>query len=129
MARKVGFTWWEIGMLAALSESLIELDRLDEAEAAVRQHLRLAHGIGDRQSSVVALVLSAWIARHRGDEERAGLFWGAVEAEEGRAPVGQWELEREDYAAKVAVEGETFARGRQRGRRLSFGAAIEEALG
>jgi predicted ATPase len=128
MAREVGFTWWEVSMLAGLSEALIELDRLDEAEEAVRHHLRLARGIDDRQSSVVALVFTAWIARLRGDEERAGLMWGAVEAEEARGPIGQWELEREDYAAKVGIDGELFERGRRRGRRLSFEAAIEEAL-
>jgi len=128
MAREVGFTWWEIGMLAALSEALIGLDRIDEAEVAVRRHLGLARGIDDRQSSVVALVLTAWIARLRGDDERAGLFWGAVEAEEARGAIGQWEHERDDYAAKVGVEGEAFERGRQRGRRLSFEAAISEAL-
>jgi tetratricopeptide (TPR) repeat protein len=128
MARGVGFTWWEVGMLAGLSEALIELDRLDEAEEAVRRHLRLARGIDDRQSSLIALVYVAWIARRRGDEERAGLFWGAVEAEEARGPVGQWELERDDYAAKVGIEGERFEQERRRGRRLSFDSAIEEAL-
>jgi len=62
------------------------------------------------------------------DEERAGLFWGAVEAEEARGPIGQWELEREEYAAKVVLESDVFEGGRQRGRRLSFPEAIDEAL-
>jgi predicted ATPase len=128
MAHEVGFTWWEVGMLAALSEALIELERIDEAEVAVRRHLGLARGIDDRQSSLIALVLTAWIARLRGDDERAGLHWGAVEAEEARGPIGQWELEREDYAAKVVIDSDAFEGGRHRGRRLSFAAAIDEAL-
>ncbi|HET7808498.1 MAG TPA: adenylate/guanylate cyclase domain-containing protein [Gaiellaceae bacterium] len=128
MAHEVGFTWWEVGMLQGLTEALIELDRLDEAELAVRRTLGLARTIDDRQSSVGALVLSAWIARLRGDEERAGLHWGAVEAEEARGPIGQWELEREEYAAKVVIESDAFEGGRHRGRRLSFAAAIDEAL-
>ena len=58
-AAEIGFTWWEVGMLAAIAEVLIELDRLDEAEPAARRHLELARGIGDRQSSVFGLVLTA----------------------------------------------------------------------
>jgi predicted ATPase len=128
LAHEVGFVWWEVGMLAGLGEALIELDRIDEAEVAVRRHLGLARGIDDRQSSVVALVLLAWIARLRSDDERAGMFWGAVEAEEARGPIGQWELEREDYAARAVTKSEQFEQGRRRGRRLSFESAIEEAL-
>ena len=117
-------------MLAAMVEVLIELDRLDEAETAARRHLKLAREIGDRQSSVLGLVLTAWLAARRGDHARAYLLWGAVEAEESRAPIGQWEAEREDYRAKVLLaEGEDLERARQRGRGRSLDAAIEEALG
>jgi hypothetical protein len=130
VAAEVGFTWWEVAMLAAMTEVLIDLDRLDEAEPAARRHLELARGIGDRQSSVFALVLLAYLAARRGDHARAHLLWGAVEAEEGRAPIGQWEVEREDYRAKVLLaEGEELERARQRGRGRSLEAAIEEALG
>ncbi len=130
LAAEVGFTWWEVAMLAAMTEVLIDLDRLDEAEPAARRHLELARGIGDRQSSVFGLVLLAYLAVRRGDHTRAHLLWGAVEAEERRAPIGQWEVEREDYRAKVLLaEGEELERARQRGRGRSLEAAIEEALG
>ena len=130
LAAEIGFTWWEVGMLAAIAEVLIELDRLDEAESAARRHLELARGIGDRQSSVFGLVLFAYLAARRGDHARAHLLWGAVEAEESRGPIGQWEVEREDYRAKVLLaEGEELERARQRGRGRSLDAAIEEALG
>ena len=130
LAAETGFTWWEVGMLAAIAEVLIELDRLDEAESAARRHLELARGIGDRQSSVFGLVLFAYLAARRGDHARAHLLWGAVEAEESRGPIGQWEVEREDYRAKVLLaEGEELERARQRGRGRSLDAAIEEALG
>jgi predicted ATPase len=129
-AAETGFTWWEVYMLGAIAEVLIELDRLDEAESAARRHLELARGIGDRQSSVYGLVLTAYLAARRGDHARAHLFWGAIEAEEERAPIGQWESEREEYRAKVLlVEGEELERARQRGRGRSLDAAIEEALG
>jgi hypothetical protein len=52
-----------------------------------------------------------------------------VEAEEARAPVGQWEIERETYAEKVLGAGDPeLERSRQVGRGLSFTNAVEEAL-
>jgi tetratricopeptide (TPR) repeat protein len=130
LAAEVGFTWWEVAMLAAIAEVQIDLDRLDEAEPAARRHLELARAIGDRQSSVLGLALLACLAARRRDHARAHLLWGGVEAEEARAPIGQWEVEREDYRAKVLLaEGEELERARQRGRGLALDAAIEEALG
>jgi hypothetical protein len=70
------------------------------------------------------------IASAREDPVRAGRMWGAVEAEERRAPVGQWESERADYAAKIlVVDGPEFRRAREEGRRLPLARALEEALG
>jgi hypothetical protein len=95
----------------------------------MREELTLAREIGDRQACVYGPVHLAWIAVLRGDDWLAGLLWGAVEAEESRAPVGQWETERDDYAERVtARRGEDFERGRRKGRGLSFEAAIDEAL-
>ena len=109
---------------------MIELNRLDKAEPAARRGLELARVIGDRQSSVFGLVLLAYIAARRGDHAHAHLLWGAVEAEADRAPIGQWEPEREDYRITVLLaEGEELERARQRGRGRSLDDAIEEALG
>jgi ATP/maltotriose-dependent transcriptional regulator MalT len=116
-------------MLSAIAEVLIELGQLDEAVPAARRQLELARAIGDRQSSVIGLVLLAYLAARRGDHERAHFLWGAVEAEEGRGPIGQWETEREDYRAKVLLaDGEELERARRLGRGRSLEAAIEEAL-
>jgi hypothetical protein len=116
-------------MLGGLAECHVQLGRLDEAEAVAREGLRLAREIGDRQACVYGIVHLAWIARLRGDEWRAGLLWGAVEAEEARAPVGQWETERETYAERLTGGGgEELERGRRKGLGLSFEAAIDEAL-
>jgi len=130
MSAEVGFTWWQVGMLQGLVECLIRLGRLDEAEPVAREEVRLAREIGDRQSCIYGLVHFAWLSALRADEWLAGLLWGAVEAEEARAPVGQWETERETYAERVtAGSGDELERGRLKGRELSFEAAIEEALG
>jgi tetratricopeptide (TPR) repeat protein len=129
LADETGFTWWEVGMLGARVECLLELGRIDDAEPAARRHLELARAIGERQHSVLGLVLHAWIAARRGDAERAHLLWGAVEAEERWGLLGQWEAERDEYAAKVGVRsGAELDRARSRGRGLSLQAAIEEAL-
>ena len=129
LAAETGFVWWEIGMLAAIVESLIELDRVDEAVPPARRHLELSREIGDRQQEVIALVLHAWIAGRHGDLERAHRLWGAVEGEERRGTVGQWELEREKYAAKIGIRsGDELDHARMRGRGLSLQEAMEEAL-
>jgi len=129
MAAELGFTWWQVGMLIALVECLIELGRIDEAEAAARKELALARGTGDRQSMVYGLVQLAWISSVQGDRARAGRLWGAIEAEEARAPVGQWEDERETYAERVlGAGGPELERSRLVGRGVSFTNAVEEAL-
>jgi predicted ATPase len=127
MAAEVGFTWWQMGMLMSLVECLLDLGRVDEAEPHARQQLRLAQELGDRQSAVVGVAQSAWIASARGDLARAGRLWGAVESEERRAPVGQWEDEREKYLALV-LGGRDLEPFRSQGRGLSLAAAVEEAL-
>jgi non-specific serine/threonine protein kinase len=129
LAAETGFIWWEIGMLAASVEALIELERIDEAEPIALRHLELSREIGDRQQMVVALVLHAWIAARRGDLEQAHRLWGAVEAEERRGPIGQWESERDEYAALVGIRSDAeLDRARMRGRGLSLQAALEEVL-
>jgi predicted ATPase len=129
LSAEVGFTWWQVSMLDYLSECAIELGRLDEAEAPAREGLRLARQIGDRQSMVYGLALLSGVAALRGDADRAGRLWGAQEAEAERAPVGQWEAEREKYAERVlGAEDPRRDRAREEGRRLSFEAALAEAL-
>jgi hypothetical protein len=129
MAAEIGFTWWEVGMLQGLCECFVQVGRIDEAEPVARKELTLASKIGDRQGSVYGLVHLAWIAALRGEDDWAGLLWGAVEAEEARAPVGQWEVEREDYVERIVRESPEFTRTREEGRRLSFERAVEKALG
>ena len=130
LAAEAGFTWWQTGMLYDLCERSVEVGRWEEAERFGWEALDLAHRIGDRLHAVYLLALLARIAGETGRLEKAGLLWGALEQEEERGPVGQWEAEREAYAAPVlARTGGEFQRGRERGRRLSFDEAIKEARG
>jgi hypothetical protein len=129
IAGEIGFVWWQAGMLYCMCEWSLELGRSDDAERLGREGLELAHGINDRMHTVYLLALLARAAAHGGRAERAGVIWGAVEAEEQKGAVGQWEDERELYAAPVlAHAGPDFERGRHVGSRLSFDEAVEYAL-
>jgi hypothetical protein len=68
----------------------------------------------------------AVIAAERGDDERAGRLWGAIESEQTSRPVREWENQREELEALVlGADGPEFARARTEGRLLS----IAEAAG
>jgi tetratricopeptide (TPR) repeat protein len=130
MVRESGFVWWQSGMLGNLAEVALEQGRLDEAEARAREMLSLAEGVADKQHAVYGLAYIAWVAAERGDPTRAGRFWGAIEAEETRGPIGAWTGERDLYASHVlATEGPELERGLEECRQLSLDQAIEEALG
>jgi tetratricopeptide (TPR) repeat protein len=129
IAGDVGYLWWQAAMLYNLCEWSLELDRADDAERFARESLALAQRIADRMLTVYLLALLARIAAAEGDAERAGLLWGAIEAEEQRGTVGQWEAEREAYAAPVlAAAGREFERGRTIGRGLRLNEAVACAL-
>ena len=128
LCEEIGFTWWRAGGLLELSELLLEHGRISESEARAREALPLAIRMGDRLHTIHALALLAWVATETGQPARAGCLWGAIEAEEARGPVGQWEDDRATYAAIVlARAGPEFERGRADGRRLSLSEAAEKA--
>jgi len=128
-AAEVGFTWWQMHQLYHGSEWSLELGRTGEAEAYGRDALRIAVAIQDRQLIVYLLAILATTAAAQGHLEKAGAVWGAVEAEEGRGRIGQWEAERDVYAARVLDhENEAFATGRVKGRRMTLSDAVGYAL-
>jgi hypothetical protein len=58
-----------------------------------------------------------------------GVCRGALEAEENRGPIGQWETAGDDYVQElVPYEGAVFERGRDRGRQLSVDEAVANVL-
>ena len=128
-AADVGFTWWQMHQLYHGSEWSLALGRTGEAEAYGRDALRLAVVNQDRQLTVYLLAILAGTAAAQGHLEKAGAAWGAVEAEEGRGRVGQWEAERDAYATRVLDhENEAFAAGRVKGRRMTLSDAVDYAL-
>ncbi|HTS73411.1 MAG TPA: tetratricopeptide repeat protein [Gaiellaceae bacterium] len=129
LAVEVGFDWWVRNMLLAAAAIELKLGRVEEGERSARGSLAAARELGDRRGTVLALAMLAWAAADRGDALRAGLLWGAIEAEEQRGPLGQWERHRDEYSGHVlAAEGPEFTRAREEGRRLSLERAAEKAL-
>jgi hypothetical protein len=129
LAREVGFKWGEASKLADLAESQLGTGGVEEADRLAREALALWRELDDRFGRVFGLALHAWVAAERSDPERAGTAWGAIEAEEDRAPIGAWEQWRENYLSRLSpVAGPQFDRARTAGRSLSLDEAVEYAL-
>jgi predicted ATPase len=128
---ETGFRWFQAAVLGQLAWRAQLLGRDEDAARWAREGLAIGHQIGDRQWIVYAFATLARAAAELGDQARAGRLWGALEREEERGPVGQWEREgeRSEYAAAVlARTGVEFERAREEGHRLSLDDAVELAL-
>jgi hypothetical protein len=92
-----------------------------------REVLALALRMSDRQRIVFGLARFAVYAAHAGRADLAGRLWGAIEAEEARGPIGQWEGQRATHAARLP-RTDSFEAARAKGRRLRLDEAAREAL-
>ena len=101
LARRIGWTWWEVGRLGELAERSLEVSDVDEGERRARDFLARAREIEDRTSTFYGLGMLAWAAGERGDTERAVTLWTAIEAEEAKAPEAMWAMDRDKYAAHI----------------------------
>jgi non-specific serine/threonine protein kinase len=120
-----GYPWLLAGGWCDVAEYALELGDLQEAAVVARKGLALFWQLEDRQAVVFALALLAGVAAAREEAAFAGRLWGAIEAEAGRAPIGQWEAEREEYEARArAGSGLEFDAACEEGRAL----ALEDAL-
>jgi len=127
IAREVDWPWWALHMLSNLAEVNRRLRRLDDADRDAREALGIADELGDRMSMVFSAAEVAWVAALRGDVTTAGRIWGAIEAEEEVAPIGQWPAQRAEYEAAVrGTGGPQFERGREQGRLLSLVESVDE---
>jgi predicted ATPase/DNA-binding SARP family transcriptional activator len=129
-AASVGHPWWEVRMLYLLGEWLLQQGRVGDAERRCLEALEVAGRIEDRQHAVYLLAILARIAAEDGRATRAGMLWGALEAEERRGRIGYWEDERDQYAEPIMKHAQAeFAAGRAQGRHLSLREGIDHALG
>jgi predicted ATPase/class 3 adenylate cyclase len=130
LCEEVGFRWWLAGMLANAAAVLGELGRLNEARDRAREALAISQAIRDRRGIVSELRLLGEIAADAGEPRLAGALWGAVDAENERAPVGGWihDWWGEAWRARQSDDQE-ISRGREEGRALELDAAVALALG
>jgi hypothetical protein len=129
LARNAGVPWWAGGALGELAALALREGRLDDAEARARESLATAAALRDYPGRVFGVGLHACVAAERGELERAGRLWGAIEDEQAGAPLGGWRRHREERRARILelATGE-FERARAAGRELSLDDAVEYAL-
>ena len=129
LAGEIGFTWQRTRMLRRLADWALDHGDIGEARRHIEESLGLSHELGDRISVVFALARLARIEAEAGELRRAGMFWGAVEAEEETGSLGAWYGERARFAEPLAAfGGPQFDKGREEGRRLSLDEAVAAAL-
>ena len=69
------------------------------------------------------------MAAERGQLERAGRLWGAIEDEDAGAPLGGWRRHRDACEARIRqASGPEFDRGYAEGRELTLDDAVSLAL-
>jgi tetratricopeptide (TPR) repeat protein len=124
-AAEAGFRWWEAGTLANIGAVSLQLGKLDDAGASMREALSISNGMRDRRGVVYELRLLMENAAAGGDARLAAILAGAIEAEEGRAPVGRWVHSWAREPVEVPLDDEAL----DEGRRLSLDDAVALALG
>ena len=103
---------------------------VEEAERAGDEALRLVRRDESPWGTFLPLSALARAALARGHQRRAGLFWGAVEAENERAPNRAWEHRRAERAGPLVGETDPeFIAGVAEGRQLDVWDAVAIALG
>ena len=126
IAHEIGWAWWESGQLRGAAELERTLGKLDAAEGHALRSLELSLALGNRRGALITAAELAVIAAKRGDAERAGRLWGAIECEQTSRPVRQWENRREEFEALVVgADGPKFASARAEGRLLSIAEAAD----
>jgi predicted ATPase len=129
LARAIAVPWWHSGMLAELAQLALNAGRLDVGDALARESLALAEQLRDRGGRVFGVGLFARLAADRGQFERAGRLWAAIEAEDAGAPLGGWRRHRRRCEERIrAAASPEFERGYTEGRTLTLDGAVSLAL-
>ncbi len=129
LAGEAGVPWWESGALAELACLSLNIGLLEAGEAHARESLAIADRLRDRPGRIFGVGILARVAAERGQHERAGLLWGAIEEEDAIAPLGGWRRHREACEARIReAAGLEFECGYAEGGALTLDEAVSIAL-
>jgi predicted ATPase/class 3 adenylate cyclase len=127
MAHAANWVWWESGQRYELLMLNLRRGDLDEAEREGRVALEMQRTQENRLWTLYTLAGLGQVALARGDLERAGLLWGAADAEGESLP--RWGDERARRAGRLVEEEQPlFASARDRGHTLDLWDAAAIAL-
>ncbi|MGH3136533.1 MAG: ATP-binding protein [Gaiellaceae bacterium] len=130
MAGDADWHWWRAGALASLALVAVDRGELDGAELNGQEALRLIRQDESRMGTFLPLTVLARVALARRDLRRAGLLWGALEAETGRSPDRIWQRVRPERAGPLLDETHAgFLSALEEGRELELWDAVALALG
>jgi predicted ATPase/class 3 adenylate cyclase len=128
MAREIGWNWWESGQLHELLMLALRRGEFEAAEREGRAALLIEREQENRLWATYTIAGLARVALGRDDLDRAGLLWGAVEAEGDALP--RWQGERELRGGELVEEARPeFLAAFARGRELDLWDAAAIALG
>ena len=114
---------------SASPTSCYELGRPEIAEARALRGAPPLVAAGRSPVHRVRVGIARQTRRSGGDVARAGRLWGAIEAEESRAPLGNWDQMRDEYAAAIVTSGDAeFEAARRAGHALTLDQAVDYAL-
>jgi predicted ATPase len=129
LAEEAGVGWWVMGMRCELAQLALADGRTEEGEERAREALQMAAEMRDRGGRVFGVGLLSVVAAERGEHERAGRLWGAIENEIVGAPNGGWIRHRAACEERVLASATPeFERGREAGREWTLDEAVEYAL-
>ena len=103
--------------------------RSTRRETRARESLELADRLRDRSGRIFGVGLLARVAAERGQSERAGRLWGAIEDEERTHRSAAGRRHRETCEARIrGAAGPDFERGCAEGRALTLDDAVTLAV-
>jgi len=130
MAGRANWHWWRAGALASLALVAVDRGELDEAALDSEEALRLIRQDESRPGTLVPLTVLARVELARRELRRAGLLWGAVEAEVERSLDRFWRRVRTERAGQLLDETDAeFLSAVRAGSELEFWDVVAIALG
>jgi predicted ATPase/DNA-binding SARP family transcriptional activator len=127
-ARATRSRYWEPHILFELGSLERLLGRTNDAALRHRQSLPLFRATGDISATIASVAALARIARDRGELQRAGRLWGAVESTETSLGL-EWALNRAGWERDVVPQPRSeFEHAREEGRGMSLDEAVAYAL-